>query len=42
MPETAATYEIQVGVYRDAAATILERPVQVSLHFTHPNVAIDV
>ena len=42
VPETAGTYEIQVGVYRDAAATILGRPVQVSLHFTHPNVAIDV
>ena len=42
VPETAGTYEIQVGVYRDAAAMILGRPVRVSLHFTHPNVAIDV
>ncbi|MGB5301628.1 MAG: PD-(D/E)XK nuclease family protein, partial [Gemmatimonadota bacterium] len=42
VPDTAATYEIQAEVYREAAATILGRPVQVSLHFTHPNVAIDV
>jgi hypothetical protein len=42
VPETAATYAVQADVYRDAAATILGRPVQVSLHFTHPNVAIDV
>jgi ATP-dependent exoDNAse (exonuclease V) beta subunit len=42
VPDTAATYAIQAGVYREAAATILDRPVQVSLHFTHPNVAIDV
>ncbi len=39
---TAATYEIQAAVYREAAEAILGRPVQVSLHFTHPNVAIDV
>jgi ATP-dependent exoDNAse (exonuclease V) beta subunit len=42
VPETAATYEVQARVYREAAAAILGRPVQVSLHFTHPNVAIDV
>ena len=42
VPETAGTYEVQVGVYREAAASILGRPVRVSLHFTHPNVAIDL
>ena len=42
VPETAAAYAVQADVYREAAATILECPVQVSLHFTHPNVAIDV
>lgn len=42
VPETAGTYEVQARVYREAAAAILGRPVQVSLHFTHPNVAIDV
>ena len=42
VPETAATYEVQARVYREAAAAILGSPVQVSLHFTHPNVAIDV
>ncbi len=42
VPDTAATYEVQAGVYCEAAASILGRPVQVSLHFTHPNVAIDV
>ena len=42
VPDTAVTYEIQAEVYREAAATILERPIRVSLHFTHPNVAVDV
>jgi ATP-dependent exoDNAse (exonuclease V) beta subunit len=42
VPETAATYSLQADVYREAAATILGRPVRVSLHFTHPNVAIEV
>jgi len=42
VPDTAATYEIQAAVYREAAVAILGRPVQVSLHFTHPNVAVEV
>ena len=42
VPDTAATYEIQAGVSREAGSTILGHSVQVSLHFTHPNVAIDV
>jgi len=42
VPDTATKYEIQVRVYREAAAAILGRPVRVSLHFTHPNTAIDV
>ena len=42
VPETAAAYEVQARVYREAAAAILGCPVHVSLHFTHPNVAIDV
>jgi ATP-dependent exoDNAse (exonuclease V) beta subunit len=42
VPDTAVTYEMQARVYREAAAAILGCPVRVSLHFTHPNVAIDV
>jgi ATP-dependent exoDNAse (exonuclease V) beta subunit len=42
VPETAAGYEVQARVYRDAAESVLGRPARVSLHFTHPNVAIDV
>jgi len=40
--EIAEGYAIQVQVYRDAAVAMLGGPVRVSLHFTHPNVAIDV
>ena len=39
-PELTSTEK--AAVYREAAATILQGPVRVSLHFTHPNVAIDV
>jgi ATP-dependent exoDNAse (exonuclease V) beta subunit len=42
VPETAAGYEVQVAVYRQAASSMLGAPARVSLHFTHPNVAIDV
>jgi ATP-dependent exoDNAse (exonuclease V) beta subunit len=42
VPDTATSYEVQARVYREAAAAILGRPVRVSLHFTHPNTAIDV
>ena len=42
VPGTAARYEVQAEVYRQAASSLLGAPVRVSLHFTHPNVAIDV
>jgi len=40
--ETAATYEVQARVYREAARAILGCPVRVGLHFTHPNVAVEL
>ncbi len=51
--EVAKEYEVQAGVYREAAAELLHRVddpaaegetaiVRVGLHFTHPNVAIEV
>jgi len=40
--QTAATYEVQARVYREAAQAILGRPVRVGLHFTHPNVAVEL
>lgn len=42
VPDVAATYSVQAEVYRSAAEAILGVPVRVSLHFTHPNLAIDV
>jgi len=42
VPGIAATYEVQAQVYREAATAVLGPPVRVSLHFTHPNVAVDV
>ena len=41
----AAEYGIQVGVYRAAVGALLEgdsSPARLVLHFTHPNVAIEV
>jgi ATP-dependent exoDNAse (exonuclease V) beta subunit len=40
--QTAATYEVQARVYREAAQAVLGRPVRVGLHFTHPNVAVEL
>ncbi|MDH3733263.1 MAG: PD-(D/E)XK nuclease family protein, partial [Gemmatimonadota bacterium] len=45
----AAEYDVQIEVYREAAAALLatslegegDRTVRVGLHFTHPNVAIE-
>ncbi len=42
----AARYAAQATVYREALAALLSAPVgesvRVALHFTHPNVAIEL
>jgi len=42
VPEVSSTYAVQADVYRAAAEAVLGSPVRVSLHFTHPNVAVDL
>jgi ATP-dependent exoDNAse (exonuclease V) beta subunit len=45
-PDVAARYAAQATVYREALAALLSAPVgesvRVALHFTHPNVAIEL
>lgn len=38
---TAAAYEVQVAVYRDAVTALVGRTPRVLLHFTHPDVAVE-
>ncbi|MGD8497051.1 MAG: 3'-5' exonuclease, partial [Gemmatimonadales bacterium] len=41
-PRTAADYEIQARVYRDAVSALSGRTPRVLLHFTHPDVAVEM
>lgn len=41
-PRTASDYEVQATVYRDAASALSGRTPRVLLHFTHPDVAVEM
>ena len=41
-PGAASDYEVQATVYRDAASALSGRTPRVLLHFTHPDVAVEM